>query len=234
VLISEAFELYRKDVIVFSNQSNKTEECHFVSLRAFVNYAGDLDIQDISFETVREWKNHLDKTRSPTTVRCYVIKFRVVMKWLRQRGYDVMDSETIPVPKREDKVPVFLTKEQVAQCIKATKRAKNKAIISLLYSYGLRVSELCNLNRGQIRDDGSFTVIGKGGRSRLCFTDQRTIKLIKLYLATRADNHPALFLSESGGRIRPGTIQETFKTIRKQTGLECHPHTLRHSFATDL
>src|SRR5690606_17056051 len=93
--------------------------------------------------------------------------------------------------------------------------------------------ELCSLNRDSIRDR-SFTVVGKGGKARLCFLDERTETLLDLYLETRKDNLQPLFLTDSGHRITPGTIQETFKSIRKATGIECHPHTLRHSFATNL
>lgn len=182
---------------------------------------------------VRLWKIELESCRSDETVRNYIIKLRVVLAYLEDRGMAVLSPKQVPVPKRTDKVPVFLTKEQVTQCINATQRIKNKAIVSLLYASGIRVSELCSLDRGQYNNK-SFTVVGKGGRARLCFIDERTIKLCKLYYATRDDNERACFLNDAGRRITPSAIQETFRTIRKQTGLDVHPHTLRHSFATNL
>jgi integrase/recombinase XerD len=182
---------------------------------------------------VRDWKMLLDKTRSDATVRNYIIKLRVVLDYLEKHGHSGLRADQVPVPKRRDKVPTFLTKHEVTQCIDATKRIKNKAIIALLYASGIRISELCQLDRGELKD-GSFTVIGKGGKARLCFYDERANTLIKLYLESREDNNPALFLSDMGLRITPGCIQETFKSVRKQTGLDVHPHTLRHSFATNL
>jgi site-specific recombinase XerD len=231
--ISEAFQSYANDVIVFKNQSKKTEENHFIVMKALISHFGDVEIESLTFPMVRDWKAKLVATRSDATVRNYIIKLRIVLDYLHTRGVDCLSPESIPVPKRADKVPVYLTKEQVAQCITATKKLKNKAIVSLLYSSGIRISELCSLDRGQIKD-GRFTIVGKGGKARLCFIDARTQMLLDWYLAERDDNNPALFVCESGTRIRPGTIQETFKTIRKQTGLDVHPHTLRHSFATNL
>lgn len=231
--LSEAFHSYAQDVIAFRNQSRKTEENHFVTMKALLGFFGDVAVEKITFAMVRDWKASLDRDRSPETVRNYIIKLRVVLAYLEQQGAPTLSPRMVPVPKRTDKVPSFLSKEQVAQCIEATDRIKNKAIISLLYSSGIRISELCSLDRGQF-NEGRFTVIGKGGRARLCFVDKRTEKLIKKYYESRTDNNPAIFLSDQGKRITPGCIQETFKTVRKRTGLEVHPHTLRHSFATNL
>jgi integrase/recombinase XerD len=231
--ITEAFEAYRSDIIVFQNQSKKTEENHYVALRSLISYLGDIDVEFLSFEMVRDWKLWLDTCRSSETVRNYIIKLRVVLVYLQKKNIKALDADLIPVPKRQDKVPSFLSKEEVQLCIDATKRIKNKAIISLLYASGIRVSELCSLNRGD-HHNGTFTVVGKGGKARLCFIDERTKELCRAYYRTREDNNPAIFLTDQGKRITPGTIQETFKSIRARTGLNVHPHTLRHSFATNL
>lgn len=233
MLISLAFEAYRQDVIEFKNQSRKTEENHLVCCRALLIFFGDVAIESLTFPMIRMWKEELSKKRSAETVRNYVIKLRVVLEYLEKRGIPVLNPEQIPVPKRVDKVPVYLSKEQVAQCIYATQRLKNKAIVSLLYASGVRISELCKLDRGQLHER-KFTVVGKGGKARLCFYDERSEFLVEDYLQTRTDNQQALFLSDAGCRITAGAVQETFKTIRKQTGLQVHPHSLRHSFATNL
>lgn len=233
MLLTVAFERYRQDVIVFTNQSKKTEENHLVCLRALLIFFGDIDIEKLSFEMIRLWKSELTKIRSPDTVRNYVIKLRVVLSYCHRQGRPVLNPELLPIPKRRDKVPLFLTKEQVQLCIDSTSKIKNKTIVSLLYASGIRVSELCSLDIGEIHGE-TFTVVGKGGKARLCFLDGRTIYLLEQYLSSRGDNRAALFLSDTGARITPGTIQETFKSIRRRTGLAVHPHTLRHSFATNL
>lgn len=234
MLLSEAFDLYRSDVIVFSNQSPKTEENHMIVQRSLERFFGDITVESITFAMVRDWKIHLEKTRSAETVRNYIIKLRVVLAFLNKRGYVCLNPETIPVPKRTDKVPVFLTKEEVAQFMEATPKVRNKAIISLLYASGIRVSELCQLNRDSLKE-GCFTIVGKGGKARLCFYDKRTDQLIKKYLRSRRDAFQHLFAGKFPmHRITCGNVQEIFRYARKNSGIEAHPHTMRHSFATDL
>lgn len=231
--ISEAFELYRQDVIVYRNQSHKTEENHLIVQKNLITYLGDVEIESLSFPIIRGWKMYLDKGRSAETVRNYIIKLRVVLAYLRKLGHKVIDPDLVAVPKRTDKVPEFITKEQVALLIECTTKLRNKAIISLLYASGIRVSELCSLNIGSIKEN-RFTVVGKGGKARLCFIDERTASLLKKYKRTRKDNHPALFISHKG-RICAGNVQEIFKYARKKADLpNVHPHTMRHSFATNL
>lgn len=232
--ISEAFDVYCLDCIALKGQSAKTEESHYTCLRVLMAYTGDIELELLTFQMVRDWKLHLDKDRAPVSVRTYIVKLRVVLAYFHKRGYDCLDPDLIPIPKRQGKLPEFVSPEEVRRMISSTRKIKNKAIISLLYASGLRIGELCALNRDAIKDD-SFSVIGKGGKPRLCFIDQRTKTLLELYLDTREDNNPALFLTEAGKRITAGTIQETFKSIRKISGIQnVHPHTLRHSFATNL
>lgn len=231
--ISIAFELYRTDVIVFRNQSPKTEENHLIVQKNILKHCGDIEIETLTFPMVRDWKIELEKRRGVETVRNYIIKLRVVLAYLRKIGHKVLDPDLIPVPKRTDKIPDFVTKEEVARLICCTNKVRNKAIISLLYASGIRVSELCSLDIDSIRDR-RFTIVGKGGKARLCFIDERTALLLKKYILTRTDNNSALFVSDRG-RMKPGNVQEIFKYARKKAGLpNVHPHTMRHSFATNL
>lgn len=264
--ISEAFEAYRVDRIIFKNQSRKTEENHIVCMKSLISFLGDIDISEVTFAHVRDWKIYLEKTRSSETVRNYIIKLRVVLLYLHANQIECINPENIPVPGRGDKVPSFITKEQVAQLIEANtkikhtlNRCRNQALIALLFSSGIRVSECCALNRGDIKDR-SFTVVGKGQRARICFIDERTEKLLSKYLDMRTrgfnvyqtsngkytkkikatyqpDNNPALFISgQKGERLTPKMVQEVFKHSRKNAGIKevVTPHTLRHTFATNL
>lgn len=244
--ISQAFDVYCSDYITFKNLSKKTEESYRVSCKLLVSFLGDIPITEISFINVREWKNWLDKGRSSATVRGYIICLRVVLRFLQKRGYQVLDPDLIPVPKRPQKIPTFVTPEEVQALIgfadrpvagyPLANRARNKAIISFIYASGLRASELCALDRSDIRD-GAFSVVGKGGKARLCFVDLRTQSLLSEYLKLRTDSHPALFYSpQCGRRLTTGNLQRIFLQLSKRAGLErpIHPHTLRHSFATNL
>lgn len=233
VLLSEAFEAYR-EVILYKNQSPKTEEGNLLCVRHLIEFFGDIPIEDLTYSMIRDWKKYLEKGRSQATVRGYIIKLRVVLGYLYDEGYKVINPKTIPVPKRQDTVPAFITKEEVKILIDTCSTLRAKAIISLLYSSGARVSELCSLNRDSIHD-GTFTIIGKGGVARLCFVDNRSCYYLKKYLETRKDNDAALFISRlSHRRITPSNVQEIFRHLKKKTGIEAHPHTMRHSFCTNL
>lgn len=234
-LISQAFELYRLDYIIFKNQSRRAEESNLTCARSLVLFCGDIPIEKLDYTTIRNWKLYLDKERDAATVRNYILSLRVVLRFLASRGYDVVDAESIPIPKRIKKAPAYATKEEVVQLIDNCRNVRSKAIISLLYSSGIRLSELLSLNRGMIRD-GRFTVIGKGGKPRLCFTDKRTMLLLEEYLSTRRDNDLALFVSNQGTRMTPTNIQLMVRNAAKRSGITKHitPHKLRHGFATNF
>ena len=248
--LSEAFELYRKDVIVYKNQSAKTEEMNQCAMKSIVAFLGDIPIAELEFDQVRKWTTDLRKTRTSNTVRGYILKLRVVLKYLKARGYECLDAEAVGVPKRDSRVVDYLEVEEVEAMLHAVfkkgpgysrfKRYRNRAIIALMFSAGLRNGELCNMERTQIKDGvDSFTVIGKGNKPRVCFIDPVTHRYIDEYLALRDDPYPALFVSEQQkGRekINPGVVQMVVKNAATKAGLDknIHPHTLRHSFATDL
>lgn len=245
--ISDAFERYRVDYIVYRNQSKKTEEMHRLALRSLLQYVPDKNIEDLTFQDIRSWKEQIERTKGVNTVRGYILKLRVVVAYIKKLGYHTVDPDIIGVPKRQQKVVEFITEEEVEHLISASftasdgystlNRYRNRAVISLLYASGLRVSELCDLNRTDIQVDGSFTVVGKGGKPRLCFTDMRTRVFIESYLSKRKDGNPALFTSDqTKGRVSKGTVQEVFRRATARAGFTkpIYPHMMRHSFATNL
>lgn len=248
VLISEAFEVYRLEHIVYLNQSKRTEEMSLGARNALIKYTGDIPIEDLTFDLVRKYKEHLEKTMGQNTVRGYIIKLRVVLKHLAIKGYkNILNHEMVGVPKRADRVVDFLRPDEIdhfidiafkpAEGYRTLNRHKNRAMISLLYSSGIRVTELCNLNIADLRDDLSFTIIGKGGKARLCFFDNRSKKFIDTYLALRNDRDPALFISsQTSKRINKGGVELIFRNISVKAGFKksVHPHMMRHSFATNL
>lgn len=248
--LSEAFELYRKDVIVYKNQSAKTEEMNQCTMKSIVAFLGDIPIAELEFDQVRKWTTDLRKTRTSNTVRGYILKLRVVLKYLKARGYECLDAEAVGIPKHDSRVVDYLEVGEVEAMLHAVfqkgpdysrfKRYRNRAIIALMFSAGLRNGELCNMERTQIKDGvDSFTVIGKGNKPRVCFIDPVTHRYIDEYLALRDDPYPALFVSEQQKdreKINPGVVQMVVKNAATKAGLDknIHPHTLRHSFATDL
>lgn len=96
--LSEAFELYRKDVIVYKNQSAKTEEMNRCAMKSIVDFLGDIPISELDFDMVRKWTTDLRKTRTSNTVRGYILKLRVVLRHMKARGYKVLDVDAVGIP----------------------------------------------------------------------------------------------------------------------------------------
>lgn len=109
ISISEAFELYRMEQIVYKNESARTEEMHGLVLRLLLEFfKEDIPISELTFDKIRKWKEWMQKTKKPNTVRDYIIKLRVVIKHLQLKGYPVINHELIGIPKRDATVVDFL------------------------------------------------------------------------------------------------------------------------------
>lgn len=243
----EAFELYRLNVIVFKNQSAKTEEHHIVTMRSLLKFLdNDIPLESLTFETVREWKSSLErKGRAPNTVRGYIIRLRCVLAFAEGEGIQCLKVRSVPVPQVSKKrAPGFLREDEMQKLIDVALASRERsrglraaAIVALIYSSGIRVSEIVHLNINDIHYE-TFVASGKGAKDRPCFVDERARKLIDLYLKTRTDNKEALFLSnQTKERISVGTVQGIYRRLRRQaniTHVHVTPHIGRHSFATNF
>ena len=242
--ISEAFDKC-ENYMVLKGYSRRVLETHNFVKRSMVEALGDIEVQKLNLELIHQWYKDLSmykmtdgKTakRAANTLRCYLLRVRVVLKYLTMLGVDCMDYNLVPVPRREGVVRTYLTEEEVTAMIDNAYNLRNKLVISLLYSSGIRLSEMISLDRGQIVNK-KFTVVGKGRKSRLCFIDDRTEELMNEYLATRDDDCPALIVSyKYKARMTPTNVQLLIKNSAKRAGIERHisPHVLRHSFATNF
>lgn len=215
-------------------------------------------LNDINNENIRKFRLYL--SRQPglhgdlkmVTQGYYVIVLRSFLKWLVRNDKQVMQPEKLEVPKNRDHSLKFLNDEQVdrllSQPLVSTPIGiRDKAIMELLFSSGLRVSELVSLNRDQIDlKTREFGVVGKGGRARVVFISKEAAGWLERYLRERTDKMKPLFVSYSRRRglistdekARLGTrsVQYIIKRYVRQAKIPvaATPHTLRHSMATDL
>jgi len=241
--ISEAFEFYRRAEIVAGGLASKTAESYFYASKLAIGYFGDIEMRRIRAEDVRDYYEHLLGWQKPDTARGNIVCLRAVVKLLHRKKEPVMDPEDIKVPKREKRLIQYLTEPEVRAFVREVgrkqrgyseiNRLRNIAITEVLFSSGIRVGELCRLNRNSIRNR-QFVVAGKSKLPRPCFINAQAEQAITDYLARRRDAEPALFLSnQSGRRIAPGTVRRIFqRTCQHSNFVGVHPHTLRHSFAT--
>lgn len=186
------------------------------------------------------------------TQNYYVIALRSFLRFLIKNDYKTLEPSKIDLPKTESRSLKFLERDQVDRLVTSPDTSKeegirDRAVMELLFSTGLRVSELVSLNRDQINlDRKEFGIIGKGRRSRIVFVSDRAAEWIDRYMKIRKDNFKPLFIRYSGriteennGERMRLTARSIERIVKKYVRLARIPvdasvHTLRHSFATDL
>jgi len=200
--------------------------------------------------------NYHDRNGAPlkkATQTYHVIALRSFLRYMAtRRDLPVLNPDKIDLPKTESRVIEFLNADQLARLLNSPQISdemglRDKVILELFFSTGLRVSELTKLNRDQINlDTQEFSVKGKGNKIRLVFISDTAAEWLKRYLAVRKDDYKPLFIRYSRDRselkqgekmrLTPRSVERIVKKYSKKAGLpfDAHPHTLRHSFATDL
>ena len=216
-------------------------------------------LSSINLKIIKKYRLFLARFITPkgtplsrSTQAYHVIALRSFLRWLVRHDYPALAPEKIDLPKSESKSLKFLNAEQISRLLAQPRLAslsslRDKAILETLFSTGLRVSELIKLNRGQIDfKRREFGVIGKGGRQRVVFLSAEAIKWLKKYLLSRKDQWKPLFIRYSGKvikekegekmRLTARSVQRILSKYVQQAHLpvKATPHTLRHSFATDL
>lgn len=216
-------------------------------------------IEDLDLATVRKYRVYLANrvdgkgmTLKRVTQSYYVIALRSFLRFLVKNDHKVLEPSKIDLPKTESRSLKFLEKEHVHRLIAAIDTSKeeglrDRAMLELLFSTGLRVSELVKLDHDLINlQRREFGVVGKGGRARVVFISDRARLAIQYYLAKRKDTFKPLFIRYSGKvtldnggekmRLTARSVERTMKKYVKAARLpiDATVHTLRHSFATDL
>jgi site-specific recombinase XerD len=238
---------YLKRFVEFCEKSKISgpEEIDLELIRSFRLYLNRLTENDRSLKII--------------TQNFHLIALRSFLKYLAKRDVKTLSAEKIELPKTPSRSVEFLDAEEIGRLIEATNKEKHKltrlrdrAILEFLFSTGLRISELVALKRDNVNlVRKEFSVRGKGDKMRLVFLSERAVKALEEYLSARGDNSKALFLRHD----HKHSVEEQIKALDKNfSGLTARsvqriikkyatlggimktitPHTLRHSFATDL
>lgn len=257
--MSELILDYIEHLEVEGGRSAKTAENYKLYLERFVEFTNDIKVEKITSEVIRKyrlWLNRYkggnDEELATITQSYHLIALRGFLGYLSRRDIVSLSPEKIELPKISRKQVTFLHYDEVERLLDSIpldteQGLRDRAIVELLFSSGLRVSELVNLNRDHVNTKRrEFMVRGKGQKDRPVFIGESAAGRVNDYLATRLDNLPPLFLSysrnniasTSGGyrRLTARSIQRIITNYAKLAGITKHvsPHTMRHSFATDL
>jgi site-specific recombinase XerD len=216
-------------------------------------------LENLDLSTIRKYRvflanraNDKGETLQRVTQNYYVIALRSFLRFLIKNDYKTLEPSKIDLPKTESRSLKFLAKDQVDRLVTSIDTSKeegirDRAILELLFSTGLRVSELVKLNHDQVNlERREFGVIGKGQRLRLVFISDRAADWIKRYMDIREDVFKPLFIRYSGkvieemqGERMRLTARSVERVVKKyvhkaRIPVDATVHTLRHSFATDL
>lgn len=257
--LSELINDYLEHLEIEQNRSQRTIANYDHYLRRIVEFSDDCDIAKLDGEMVRQFRLWLNRFKddhgnelSKATQNYHLIALRSFLKYLAKRDIMAMTSDKIELAKTVRPQVSFLEPAELERLWGAVDTTnpiglRDRAIIELLFSGGLRVSELVGLDRDHLNvERREFMVRGKGQKDRPIFISDQAADWMERYLATRNDDFKPLFIHYSGSqdsseggmytRLTARSVQRMVKHYAIQAGLTKHvtPHTLRHSFATDL
>ena len=258
---------YLEYLEIEKNRSPKTLENYGRYLDRFLNFVARpasggqkvKNAEDLDDERIRMYRLHLNRltdkngqTLMKVTQNYHVIALRNFLKYLAKRGVKSVSAEKIELGKSEEHQVTFLEHAELDRLLNAPEgqslnALRDRAILRMLFSTGMRVSELCSMDRNKIDiKRGELSVLGKGRKIRLVFLSEDAKDHIAQYIEKRADVDEALFIripksgkfsKDSDLRLTPRSVQRIVQKYAIKAGImgkHVSPHTLRHSYATDL
>lgn len=258
---------YLESLEIELGRSTRTVRNYSFYLHRFADWAKISSPEEVTDELVHRYRLWLNRQVANSrmvdkgveaiglkhnTQNYHLIALRNFLKYLARHNIDSLAPEKIELAKQEERDISFLERGELDRLLDAPLKLENhvliqlrdKALLEMLFSTGLRVSEACKLRRDDVNlKSGEFSVRGKGGKIRLVFLDERALTWLKRYLDARKDLSPAVWISVDRAMknhldkpLTPRSVQRLVKFYAKAAGIThpVTPHTLRHSFATDL
>jgi len=261
--LNKYIEQYLEYLEIEKNSSKLTIRNYRFYLYRFSEWAQqnhpNLKLADLNLDIIRKYRKYLsdltdgnEMTLKRVTQSYHIIALRSFLRYLVRNDIETLAPEKIDLPKGESKSLKFLEKDHMRELVNSIdisteKGLRDRSILELLFSTGLRVSELSKLNRDQINfKSREFGVIGKGGRARIVFLSDSAAFWLTKYFEKREDEYAPVFIRYAKGkdgtnngekmRLTPRSIERIVEKYVKKSKIPvmATPHTLRHSFATDL
>ena len=262
-MATQRLEKYIKEFLEYleieRGRSEKTVRNYHFYLRRFAEWSKSPAPGEITGELVRKYRLHLnrdiagreDPQLKKNTQNYHLIALRAFLKYLAKRDVKTLAPEKIELAKQGSRHVSFLEPDELKRFLSAPEKdptivgLRDKALLELLFSTGLRVSEIASL-----RIDGvnlkldEFTVLGKGSKHRVVFLSDAAKRALKTYLERRRDTSPYMFVRHDRARkfipssqsLTPRSVQRIVDRYAREAGITktVTPHTLRHTYATDL
>lgn len=256
---------YFEHLEIEKGRSLKTIENYERYLERFLSFTKVTDPKDITDDNVREFRMWLNRqpsgikiggraeTLKKKTQNYYLIALRSFLKYLRKRGVESLSPERIDLAKVAERDLDLISENDLERLLMAPDTStlpglRDRAMLELFFSTGLRLSELCSLPRDLDLNRDEFSVRGKGEKVRVVFLSDAAKQALREYLSKRKDFDDALFvnlvrLSKVKGqmsnvptRLSPRSVERLVKHYATKAGIskKVTPHVIRHSFATDL
>lgn len=248
--ISDYLELFLQYIAEAKNASPKTIENYNLWLGRFATFVGQIGPKDITAFMVLNFRMQLKKQDlSIKTINYHIVALRSFLKFLLRNDIDTLNPEKCDLAKIDPREVSYLTESELESLLwapyqfenKAIAQARDAALLAFLFSTGLRVSELIALTKDRIRPDSNqLTVIGKWRKMRSTFVTRDALEKLEEYRTQRTDDSHFVFVSHSNnrapGQLTRNAVEDIVKKYKSLCGIDkkITPHTIRHSFATQL
>jgi site-specific recombinase XerD len=241
----ELKEQYLDYIEIERGRSLKTRENYSRYLGRFETFSKVNSVSEITDDIVRQYRLYLNRTAiKKKTQNYYLIALRCFLKYLAKRGIKSLPADRIELAKVGERQLDLISAEELERLLVAPngadiKSLRDRAMLELLFSTGMRVSEMCGLNRDMIDlKKGEFSVRGKGEKVRIVFLSGKAKLYLKEYLEKRGgDVSEAFFVNQRNGeRLTPRSVERIIARYAIKAGItkKVTPHVIRHCFATDL
>ncbi len=223
-----------KTELTIQGKSEKTIEAYLLHNQKFLEFIKK-DSNEIENQDIKDYLAHLmSKKLKPKSINLVLSSLRFLNEYILKKP-DLFEG--IKSQKTAEKIPNYLTREEIKKLLAVTKNFKHRLMIELMLCSGLRVSECINLKKENINDDKTVTIrAGKGNKDRITIIPVIVLEHLKRYLENRKYNSEYIFCKKDGHKLTVKLPQKIIKKLAKEAGIrkKVTPHILRHSFATHL
>lgn len=224
-----------KNELNIMGYSQKTIDTYLIYLNMFYKYVNK-DLDKINDDDVINFLSYLKTEKKVGSATLNLVLSAIKHFYIEFLKSNIVIN--IKLPKKAKKIPVVLTPKEIKELISVIDNTRNKLIVEFMYSTGVRISECVNMKISDLNFD-EFTgnvISGKGNKDRIIILSKKWVKEYKAYLENRKIKSEYLFCNNSGQALSVDTIQKFLKIYADKANIDkkISPHTLRHSFATNL